>query len=153
MRASLQKKHLLCVLVAAVCPYRNILLRLAALQQPANPSIRPEPAGATCSCLPGVTLLTIALPAHLAAVLCWFTLPQRLLLVSGDLSVLASIDASCGSVGLSHGITSLLWVGPALLYMTAAGQVRGDRVVKQGPAACIHLLAVAAGVLGATKGC
>lgn len=48
---------------------------------------------------------------------------QRLLLVSGDLSVLASIDASCGSVGLATGITSLLWVGPALLYMTAAGQV------------------------------
>jgi hypothetical protein len=49
---------------------------------------------------------------------------QRLLLVTGDLTVLASIDAACGSVGLSNGITSLLWVGPALLYMTAAGQVR-----------------------------
>jgi hypothetical protein len=57
--------------------------------------------------------------------MCASSLLQRLLLVSGDLSVLASIDASCGSVGLSHGITSLLWVGPALLYMTAAGQVRG----------------------------
>lgn len=49
---------------------------------------------------------------------------QRLLLVSGDLSVLASIDAGCGSVGLVNAITSLLWVGPALLFMTAAGQVR-----------------------------
>jgi hypothetical protein len=49
---------------------------------------------------------------------------QRLLLVTGDLSVVAAIDASCGSVGLANGITSLLWVGPALLFMTAAGQVR-----------------------------
>lgn len=48
---------------------------------------------------------------------------QRLLLVSGDLTVLAAIDASCGSVGLSSAITSYLWVGPALLYMTVGGQV------------------------------
>jgi hypothetical protein len=33
-------------------------------------------------------------------------------------------DASCGSVGISSAITSFLWVGPALLYMTAGGQVR-----------------------------
>jgi hypothetical protein len=48
---------------------------------------------------------------------------QRLLLVSGDLTVLAAVDASCGSVGISSAITSFLWVGPALLYMTAGGQV------------------------------
>eukprot|EP00878_Enallax_costatus_P005037 GHUV01005297.1.p1 GENE.GHUV01005297.1~~GHUV01005297.1.p1 ORF type:complete len:1446 (+),score=421.24 GHUV01005297.1:301-4638(+) len=48
---------------------------------------------------------------------------QRLLLVSGDLTLLAAIDASCGSVGLSNAITSYLWVGPALLYMTVGGQV------------------------------
>jgi hypothetical protein len=49
---------------------------------------------------------------------------QRLLLVSGDLTLLAAVDASCGSVGISAAITSFLWVGPALLYMTAGGQVR-----------------------------
>lgn len=59
---------------------------------------------------------------------------QRLLLVSGDLSVLASIDASCGSVGLASGISSLLWVGPALLYMTAAGQV--SEAQQQGTTCC-----------------
>eukprot|EP00775_Hariotina_reticulata_P010067 gene10067-10222_t len=48
---------------------------------------------------------------------------QRLMLVSGDLTLLAAVPASCGSVGLSNAITSFLWVGPALLYMTAAGQV------------------------------
>jgi hypothetical protein len=48
---------------------------------------------------------------------------QRLLLVSGDLSLLAATDAACGSVGLGSAVTSVLWMGPALLYMTAAGQV------------------------------
>lgn len=31
-----------------------------------------------------------------------------------------------GEMGLATGIISLLWVGPALLYMTAAGQVTGQ---------------------------
>jgi hypothetical protein len=48
---------------------------------------------------------------------------HRLLLVTGDLGVVASVDARKGSAGAVHPITSLLWVGPALLYMTAGGQV------------------------------
>jgi hypothetical protein len=80
---------------------------------------------------------------------------QRLLLVTGDLTVLASIDAACGSVGLSNGITSLLWVGPALLYMTAAGQVSWPcavyldlrRISTKG----MHILAVLSGSHGSDK--
>ncbi len=49
---------------------------------------------------------------------------QRLMIVSGDLTLLASVDASCGSLGVPNSITSFVWAGPALLYMTAAGQVR-----------------------------
>jgi hypothetical protein len=48
---------------------------------------------------------------------------QRLLLVTGDLQVLASVDSRGDSVGVPHPITSFVWAGPALLYMTAAGQV------------------------------
>ncbi|WIA34203.1 hypothetical protein OEZ86_012559 [Tetradesmus obliquus] len=59
-------------------------------------------------------------PYHCAAAI---LTTQRLLLVSGDLTLLAAVDASCGSVGLTSAITSFLWVGPALLYMTAGGQV------------------------------
>eukprot|EP00879_Flechtneria_rotunda_P017296 GHRR01018118.1.p1 GENE.GHRR01018118.1~~GHRR01018118.1.p1 ORF type:complete len:1217 (+),score=567.02 GHRR01018118.1:272-3922(+) len=59
-------------------------------------------------------------PQHCAAAI---LTTQRLMLVSGDLTILAATDASGGSVGLTHTITSYLWVGPALLYMTAAGQV------------------------------
>jgi len=51
------------------------------------------------------------------------------MLVSGDLTLLAAVPATCGSVGLSNAITSFLWVGPALLYMTAAGQVSGAALV------------------------
>ncbi|KAF6258699.1 hypothetical protein COO60DRAFT_1088483 [Scenedesmus sp. NREL 46B-D3] len=59
-------------------------------------------------------------PCHCAAAI---LTTQRLLLVAGDLALLAAVDASCGSVGLGSAITSILWVGPALLYMTAGGQV------------------------------
>jgi hypothetical protein len=47
---------------------------------------------------------------------------RRLMLVGGDLKLIAAIDASCGASGVAHPISSVLWAGPALLYMTAGGQ-------------------------------
>lgn len=49
---------------------------------------------------------------------------QRLLIVRGDLAPVASLDTATLSMGLPHPITSLLWAGPALLFATAAGQVK-----------------------------
>ncbi len=50
---------------------------------------------------------------------------RRLLLVAGDLRVLAEVaSAGEGAAGVPHAITSFVWAGPALLYMTAGGQVR-----------------------------
>lgn len=67
--------------------------------------------------------LTKDVPAepHMAAAAVLTT--RRLLLASGRLRVIASVDAAAGSLGVSHAITSCLWAGPALLFMTAAGQV------------------------------
>lgn len=51
---------------------------------------------------------------------------RRLLLVSGDLRVLAEVPTAPegGVSGVPHAVTSFVWAGPALLYMTTSGQVR-----------------------------
>jgi len=49
---------------------------------------------------------------------------RRLLLVAGDLRVLAEVATAAGGAGgVPHAVTSFVWAGPALLYMTAGGQV------------------------------
>lgn len=63
---------------------------------------------------------------------------RRLLLVGGDLRVVAQVPAAaadgCGG-GVPHAITSFVWAGPALLYMTAAGQVREQQLRCPSPTA------------------
>lgn len=50
---------------------------------------------------------------------------RRLLLVAGNLRLVAAVDATGGALGVAHAVTSMVWAGPALLYITAGGQVRG----------------------------
>lgn len=59
-------------------------------------------------------------PNHCAAAV---LTTQRLALLSGDLTLIASVSTGEHSLGLTHPITSFIWAGPSLLYMTAAGQV------------------------------
>jgi hypothetical protein len=46
---------------------------------------------------------------------------HRIMIVSGDLKVITEAPAEGGALAAVHGITSMCWAGPALLYTTALG--------------------------------
>jgi hypothetical protein len=46
---------------------------------------------------------------------------HRIMIVSGDLKIITQAPAEGGALAAVHGITSMCWAGPALLYTTALG--------------------------------
>jgi hypothetical protein len=50
---------------------------------------------------------------------------HRIMIVSGDLKVITEAAAGGGALAAVHGITSMCWAGPALLYTTALGALPG----------------------------
>jgi hypothetical protein len=47
---------------------------------------------------------------------------HRIMIVSGDLKLITSAPAGGGALAAVHGITSMCWAGPALLYATVLGE-------------------------------
>lgn len=54
---------------------------------------------------------------------CGLLTTHRVALLSQHLKVLAEVDVSAASLGVSPAVSSMLWVGPALLFMRVSGQV------------------------------
>jgi hypothetical protein len=55
---------------------------------------------------------------------------HRIMIVSGDLKLITSAAAGGGALAAVHGITSMCWAGPALLYATVLGEWPRPRVLR-----------------------